>query len=159
MMRCSFTGHRVIPESHLASLEDLVSRAISYAYEKGCREFYTGGALGFDTLCAKQIIRFRLIHNDVRFILVLPCKDQSEKWSASQRGMYDFTLASADEIIYTSDEYTPSCMKKRNQALADICDILIAYAERERSGAGQTVAMAKRQGKEVYNLFGHVNCT
>ena len=156
MKGCSFTGHRAIPEMHIAPLEALVTRALNYAYEEGARKFYTGGALGFDTLCAKQIIRFKMLHPDVSFILVLPCKDQSDMWSERQRRMYEFTLENADEIIYTSDEYSPSCMKIRNQALAELCDMMVAYVGRERSGAGQTVSMAKKLGKNVYNLYNHV---
>lgn len=156
MNGCSFTGHRIIPETQAASLEDLVLRAIAYAYAQGCRNFYTGGALGFDTLCAKQIIRFRMSHPDARFILILPCKDQAWKWNGRQIEMYEFTLSSADEIIYVSEEYTPTCMKKRNKSLVDNCDLLIAYVERERSGAGQTVAMARAAEKQVYNLFPYV---
>ena len=157
MYGCSFTGHRVIPPEHVSSLENLVSRAINYAYEKGCRRFYAGGALGFDTMCAKHIIRFRMSHPDMKFILVLPCRDQAEKWSERQRDTYEFTLGAADEIIYTSDEYSPGCMKRRNQVLVDSCDMLIAYVERERSGASQTLLMAKKAGKEVYNLISGMN--
>ena len=156
MYGCSFTGHRVIPTEHVSSLENLVERAIEYAYEKGCRCFYAGGALGFDTMCAKRIIRFRLLHPDVKFVLVLPCKDQSQRWSERQKDLYECTLGAADEIIYTSEEYSSACMKIRNQVLVDKCDMLIAYVQRDRSGASQTLAMAKKAGKEVYNLFAHV---
>ena len=153
MKNCSFTGHRQIPDHHARPLADLLARAIDYAYGQGCRNFYTGGALGFDTLCARAIIRYRLLHRDVRLILVLPCRNQAQLWSDRQISSYEYTLAEADEIVYTSDEYDNECMRKRNAYLAEVCDMMIAYLGKTRSGAYQTVGMAKRLGKQVFNLY------
>ena len=153
MQVCAFTGHRKIEDRHKDRIDGLLLRAISFAYDNGCRTFATGGALGFDTLAAREIIRFRMSHPDVRFIVVLPCKNQSDSWSASQVNMYEYTLLNADEIEYVSDEYTDGCMKERNGRLADMCDMLIAYVSRPYSGSAQTVRMASATGKAVYNLY------
>lgn len=153
MQVCAFTGHRKIEDRHKDRIDGLLLRAISFAYDNGCRTFATGGALGFDTLAAREIIRFRMSHPDVRFIVVLPCKNQSDSWSASQVNMYEYTLLNADEIEYVSDEYTDGCMKERNGRLADMCDMLIAYVSRPYSGSAQTVRMASAAGKAVYNLY------
>ena len=153
MQTCAFTGHRKIEDRHKDRIENLLARAIAFAYENGCRLFVTGGALGFDTLAAKEIIRFRLSHPDVRLSIVLPCKNQSDSWSSSQVNMYEYTLFNADEIEYVSEEYTDKCMKERNQRLADMCDMMIAYVSRSYSGSAQTVRMASAQGKVVYNLY------
>lgn len=154
MKNCSFTGHRSIPQNHIKPLLALIERAVTYAYREGCRNFYTGGALGFDTMCAKTVLKFRLSNPDARLILVLPCKTQAERWSERQRSMYEYILMSADEVIYTSEEYTNGCMRKRNEQLVKLCDILIAYSGRESSGSAQTVRMAKTLNKIVYNLYG-----
>ena len=153
MRACSFTGHRRIKPEHKQAILGLLLRAVNYAYDNGCREFFTGGAIGFDTEAARAVLRFRIDHPDVRLILLLPCQDQDDGWSDSQRDSYGFILKSADEIRYTSDYYHNGCMKIRNQALVDSCDILIAYLSDSRSGAGQTVRMAEKQGKTVYNLY------
>ena len=153
MKGCSFTGHRKISKDVVPRLEGFVMRAIEYAYGLGCRSFYCGGALGFDTMAAKAVILFRMRHSDVRLIIIAPCKEQSASWSARERDMYDYVMASADEIELVSDEYTPDCMRKRNERLAQLCDIMIAYSGKQRSGSGQTVRMAERLGKPVYNLF------
>ena len=150
---CAFTGHRKIEDGHKGRIENLLLRAVAFAYENGCRTFVTGGALGFDTLAAKEIIRFRMSHPDVRLLVVLPCKNQSEAWSKSQVNMYEYTLFNADEIEYVSDVYTDRCMKDRNQRLADMCDMLIAYVSRPYSGSAQTVRMASAKGKVIYNLY------
>ena len=137
MQTCSFTGHRRIMPQHSDKLPVLLARAISYAYENGCRTFIAGGAIGFDTLAAREVIRFRISHPDVTLKLALPCVNQEVSWTEAQKSAYSYTLASADEIIYISEEYTDTCMKERNRYLAEHADILIAYVSRSASGAGQ----------------------
>lgn len=153
MKKCSFTGHRSVSESHYKKLESLLERAIEYAYAEGCRVFYTGGALGFDTMASKSVLSYRIKHNDVRLIVAVPCKNQSEKWNESDKDMYDYILANADEVVFCSEEYTKDCMKKRNTYLAETCDMLIAYSGKYASGSAQTLRMAQALGKEVYNLY------
>ena len=157
MEKCSFTGHRTIAYSHINKLEALLSRAIDFVYAEGCREFYTGGALGFDTMAAKKLLSFRMTHSDVRLIVVVPCENQAEKWKCSDREMYEYILSKADEVIFCSETYTSDCMKKRNEFLADVCDVLIAYSGRASSGSAQTVRMAEARGKTVYNLYRSVS--
>lgn len=152
MQICSFTGHRRIMPQHRDKLPELLLRAINYAYENGCRTFIAGGAIGFDTLVAREVIRFRISHPDVTLKLALPCVNQEANWTEEQKSAYAYTLAAADEIIYISDEYTDTCMKERNRYLAEHADLLIAYVSRAASGAGQTVRMAKERGVRVYNL-------
>lgn len=156
MEGCSFSGHRVITSSAVAPLKDLLRRAIGYAYEQGCRSFYCGGAVGFDTLAAKEIILFRVKHPDVRLILLLPCADQSEGWNSMQRAAYDYILTEADEAVILSDSYARGCMQKRNRALVDRADMLICYVGREGSGSSQTMHLAEKKGIPVYNLYAHI---
>ena len=153
MRACGFTGHRSIKEEHKQKLSELLSRAIGYAYEKGCRTFYGGGAIGFDTEDAREVIKFRISHPDVRLVLLLPCMDQADRWSDSQRSTYEYTLSCADEVVYISETYTDGCLKLRNQALAERSDMMISYVGRSTSGAAQTSRMAERLGKNVYNLY------
>ena len=154
MNGCSFTGHRAIPNEVRARLNGLLTRAIAYAYDNGCRSFYCGGALGFDTMAAKAIILFRMSHPDARLIILVPCKDQSLAWQWAAKDMYDYLLSAADEVVYVTDgAYTSDCMRRRNAMLAEVCDILIAYSGNPRSGSGQTVRMAQKLGKTVYNLY------
>lgn len=153
MLNCSFTGHRDVENGHINLVTDRLRRGIEYVYNEGCRNFLTGGAVGFDTMAAKEVILFRMSHTDVRLILVIPCKEQDKSWSCAQRDMYNYILSMADEIVYTGEEYTPHCMKRRNMYLAKNCDVLICYLGREMSGAGQTARMAEGLGKRVYNIY------
>ncbi len=150
---CSFTGHRLIKSEHLNKLPELLSRAIAFAYGEGCRNFYCGGAIGFDTFAAREVLRFRISHPDVRLVLILPCLSQAEKWSAAQKAAYEYILSAADETVYVSEEYTDSCMRDRNMRLVEAADILVAYVSNRRSGSAQTARMAAQAGKKVYNLY------
>ena len=153
MESCAFSGHRAIPASSGQALRDLLMRAITYAYEQGCRDFLAGGAVGFDTLAAREVIRFRIAYPDVRLVLLLPCIEQDVKWSEAQKDAYRYTLSVADEVVYLSDEYTKSCIRERNFMLASRADIMICYLGRRDSGSGQTAAMADKMGKQIYNLY------
>ena len=154
MRSCSFTGHRVIEKAAVPGVEQLLKKAIEYVYSEGCRTFFSGGAIGFDTMAAKAVVMFRMSHPDARLVIVIPCKNQSSAWADGAKEMYDYLLSVADEVIYASDDdYTRDCMRVRNQMLADLCDVMIAYVTNSRSGSAQTVRMAERQGKKVYNLY------
>lgn len=153
MKVCSFTGHRVIKAEHADKLAGFLDRAIEFAYSKGCRDFLTGGAIGFDTVAAEEVVKFRASHTDVRFVLVLPCVDQDAKWSAAQKARYAELLSEADEVTYVSRLFNSTCIKERNAYLAEHCDMLVSYVSHRNSGSAQTAAMAKARGKEIYNLY------
>ena len=156
-LACSFSGHRKIEQKLVPSVCEHLARAIRYAYDEGCREFCCGGAVGFDTLAAREVIKFRMSHADVRLVLYLPCINQNEKWSERQSDNYEYILSLADEIKYSSDEYTKTCMKERNQALAEVADILVVYVGYSSSGSAQTARMGEKLGKRVFNLYPSVN--
>lgn len=159
MLTCSFSGHRTVKPSHRAALPALLERAIEYAYGRGCRTFFTGGALGFDTYAARAVILFRIRHPQVKLVLLLPCQDQDARWSPGQRDAYRYVLSCADEVRYIAQDYTSACMRERNFSLAAAGDILICYVGREGSGSSQTRRMAQKMGKEVYNLYPSLEAT
>ena len=152
-MVCSFSGHRVIEPLHLREISPLIMRAINYAYENGVRIFVTGGAIGFDTLAARQVILFKMSHPDVRLHLIAPCINQADNWTAQQRLAYEFVLQNSDHVEYVCDEYKKGCMQIRNRRLAEECDMLVTYFSRQNTGTGQTVRMAEKMGKTVFNLY------
>ena len=149
---CSFTGHRTIPQAQLEQIRAAVARQIDSAYLCGCRSFFCGGAVGFDTLAAQEVIKYRNLHADVRLCLLLPCINQDRHWSKEQRSEYSKIISLADSVEYTSHYYSDECMKIRNMRLAECADLVVAYVNRWQSGAAQTVRMAQRMGKDVVNL-------
>lgn len=154
--RCCFTGHRQIPAAALAPLTHQLDLAILAVYNMGVREFYTGGAVGFDTLAAERVLFFRATHPDVRLVLLLPCRNQYERWPKEAIRRYREILAAADHYRYISEFYSDAAMRERNMALVRNTDICLAFVTHDASGAGQTMRAAERAGKSVVNLAGRI---
>lgn len=149
---CFFTGHRRIycdKETLVSFLREEILEKIN----KGVTIFITGGALGFDTLAAEQIIDMREDYDFIRLFLYLPCTDQSEDWSEEEKQRFEKIKKYANEIRYiTPDVYKVGCMKKRNRAMVEDADCGIAYFVKGLSGTSQTVKMAQEKGIEVVNI-------
>ena len=147
-----FTGHRDIYRAEGSEGFSVLVETIDSFIEKGYEYFVAGGALGFDTMAAEAVIKLRGKYPHVKLILMLPCKTQSLAWGAWQIRKYKKILAEADEIIYTSEEYTQSCMFERDRAMADASSVCIAYCNKEKGGTAYTVSYALKKGIAVTNL-------
>ena len=147
-----FSGHRLIPPQVQKPLADRLEALLVQLIESGHARFCAGGALGFDTLAAQTVLRLKECYPHIRLILVLPCRTQSHNWSAANRAVYDHILCRADEIVYTSDEYTNWCMQKRDRYLVDHSDICVCYLTKTTGGTAYTVDYARKKGLSVINL-------
>ncbi|MBR5632827.1 MAG: DUF1273 family protein [Clostridia bacterium] len=152
--QCFFTGHRTIPSGDLGLLSSAVDEEIERCYALGFRTFICGGAVGFDTLAACRVAVARKRHGDIELFLVLPCRNQTERWKDSRDvAVYQRLKGMADRIMYTSETYTSGCMHLRNRTMADMSDHCIAYYNNSgRGGTAYTVRYATEQGKTVTNL-------
>lgn len=149
---CFFTGHRKIScdESLLVSY---LREEILDQINGGATVFIAGGALGFDTLAAEQVIDMREDYDFIRLLLYLPCTDQDEDWNDDEKLRFEKIKAAADEIRYiTPGEYKVGCMKKRNRAMVENADCGISYSVRKVSGTSQTIKMAQEKGIQVINI-------
>jgi uncharacterized phage-like protein YoqJ len=149
---CAFTGHRRLAKADIPVLKKKLEETIESLINQGVYRYLSGGAVGWDTLAAKVILDFKAGNEAIKLIMVLPCRNQDEKWSAEDKAVYKEHLAAADEIVYGSEGYTADCMKKRNIRLVDDSDYCIAYMKHQRSGSSQTVRLAKEKGIPVFNL-------
>lgn len=157
---CFFTGHRKGLGNVIKDLLPKLKSNISYLYSKGVTDFCVGGALGFDTMAATQVLDLKRDHPDMRLILYLPYRNQSEHWKEDHKRFYDYILKNCDEIhyAYDGDVQNYSDAKKyllmRNRMMADISMYCIAfYSGSKRSGTGYTVEYAKKVGCEIINLY------
>lgn len=152
MQTCCFTGHRQLPPEEQAEIANRLERVIAALYQKGIRYYGAGGALGFDTLAAQTVIRLRESCPDMKLILILPCLTQTRGWRPEDVTEYESIKAHADKVVYTSQQYTPGCMHKRNRHLVDNSSVCICYLTRDSGGTAYTVRYAKKRGLEVINL-------
>lgn len=139
---CCFTGHRVIPIGEYEEIKQNLKDEISSLIGKGVIYYGCGGALGFDTLCAEVIIDLKTSFPHIKLILVLPCPEQADRWSETDRQRYEHIKEQADKIVYTSPHYTSDCMHKRNRHLVDNSGYCICYQRRETGGTAYTVNYA-----------------
>lgn len=153
---CCFTGHRSIPLKETLLLRIRLREKIRALAERGVITFLAGGALGFDTLAAQEVLRLREEElPQLQLGLVLPCLGQESRWSPEDAAVYHRLLRRADEVIYTGDQYTRSCMFVRNRYLVDHSAFCLCYLTRPgRSGTGYTVEYAREKGLAVFNLAG-----
>ena len=102
-----FSGHRVFQDP-TADIEKKLDKAVRDCISKGAECFITGGALGFDTLAARTVIRLRKEFPQIKLILALPCPPQAQtlKWSAAQVAEYREILGLADDVRILSQTYT-----------------------------------------------------
>ena len=151
-LTCCFTGHRQLPTYELDVLEARLERTLRRLIEDGFTYFGAGGAKGFDTLAAQTVLRLREEYDHIRLILVLPCENQADGWTAEERATYEDIKRRADKVVYISRAYTEDCMKRRNRHLIDHSAVCVAYFREYGGGTGYTVQYAERQGVQVIHM-------
>lgn len=149
---CCFTGHRKIPPETISEISQRLEIIVVQLIEGGCTYFYSGGALGFDTLAAQTVLKCRTKYPEIKLVLVLPCKNQAERWSAENKEVYEKVLSVADEVIYTSQAYFKGCMHKRNRYLVDHSNICVCYLTKNTGGTAYTVNYAISKRLAIHNV-------
>lgn len=143
---CCFTGHRIIRTQDRVDITERLYSAVYELYEKGITHFISGGALGFDMLAAETVIKMRETNfSDITLELMLPCRNQADKWYDSEKNRYSQILAAADKITYISEEYNPMCMALRNRKMVDAAVHCIAYVYKSFGGTAYTVKYANEK--------------
>ncbi len=152
-----FTGHRrinkILLPPLLVQLQSLLEQSIFY----GFTDFYTGGAIGWDTYCAQTILDLREDYPGIALHLVLPCskEEQTARWSTKQQAAYNCIYEKADSCEFISEHYSKTCMRLRNKRLIELADLCFCYCnnpESGRSGTAQTIRMAQQKRIPVLNL-------
>ena len=148
-----FTGHREIDPEMEHNVRALVREAVKIYIKRGYDCFISGGAMGFDTIAAEEVIRLREEGNDIKLLLALPCKKQTVKWTCNDKvNRYANITEAADGVVYTSDGYFNGCMHVRNRFMVDNSSVCIAYLTSSKGGTAYTCTYAEKKGKELVNL-------
>ncbi len=149
---CFFTGHRFIGFDEASKIRSRLNEELLTAINAGYTRFISGGAVGFDTLAAEQVVLLRKDY-DIVLALYLPCINHSRNWRESDKIRFEQIFSLADEIHYvTNESYKNGCMKKRNSAMVDASDLCIAFLKNMQSGTAQTVKMAQEKGIDIINI-------
>lgn len=151
---CFFTGHRILKYTN--ELEKELERTLTELINDGVTDFYAGGALGWDTICANMVLNLKKSFPHIKLHLILPCSpdEQCKKWDSDQKAEYYKIYDLADSAEALSVKYYDGCMKKRNARLTELGSICVCYWNGEhRGGTFQTINMAVGKIKRTINLF------
>ncbi len=152
---CCFTGHRNIPDADGLWIRKRVRQEIKALSQQGIEIFFAGGAKGFDTFAAQEIVRLREENMpQLRLVLALPYLGQDKNWAAKDSAAYHALIRKADEVIYVSDCYKKGCYLLRDRYMVDNSAYCLCYLNRNqrRSGTAYTIRYARLQGLPVINL-------
>lgn len=149
---CCFSGHRDIPAAEREGLERLLDRYIEELSQFGVNQFLCGGALGFDTMAARAVLRAREKKEGLALLLAIPYRGIEKHRTEADRLEFEEILTQADSVHYIADTYDRDCMLRRNRYMVERSGICIAYMTHNSGGTAYTVAQALKKGIEVINL-------
>lgn len=149
---CCFTGHRNLTADEYQIISCRLEKAIVCLIKKGVCYFGSGAALGFDILSAQAVLKLKSEYPQIKLILVLPCREQTNKWKQEDIDIYNDIKSKCDKFVYTSEHYYRGCMFKRNRHLVDNSGYCICYMNKNIGGTAYTVNYAKERGLQIYNI-------
>ena len=150
---CCLSGHREIPSDELADVMRRVELAVRELVERGVVYYGVGGAIGFDTECAKLLLRLRdTDFPHMRVILVYPFDGYMSRWSRGQREEAMGLLERYDKVVRVAERGSRGVYLQRNRKLVDGSSCCICYCTRRTGGTAYTVEYAESRGLEVYNV-------
>ena len=151
MAVCMFTGHRPkgLPfgynerDSHCKKLKKVLKKLILKKIKiENVTSFLCGMALGTDMFAAEIVLELKRKFRNITLTAVLPCRTQAARWNKESIARYELILAKCDKIIVLQDEYTPSCMHKRNSYMVEHSDCVIAVWSGIEGGTANTIHFA-----------------
>lgn len=141
---CALTGHRVLSSSFDRNLVKAELKSIA---KKGYEYFLDGMALGFDSECFRVLEELRAEGENIKIVAVVPCSDQSAKFTLAQKVEYDRMLKSADLVVAEEKTYYEGCMFARNDFLVDNASIVVAgWRGVKTGGTYYTLSRAEKTG-------------
>lgn len=149
----AFTGHRNMNREDVLLLPSLLEDTILRLYRRGAIVFRAGGAMGFDMLAALKVLDMRERLPQIELELILPCKNQTERWDAASVRTYNYILNNSTRHSFLYDSYVDGCMLARDRRLIDGADACVAYCARSHGGAAYTCAYALKKNVELINLY------
>ena len=151
MAVCMFTGHRPkgLPfgynerDSRCKKLKkELKKLILNKIKNENVTTFLSGMALGTDMFAAEIVLELKRKFRNITLTAVLPCRTQAARWNNEAIARYELILAKCDKIIVLQDEYTQSCMPKRNLYMVEHSDCIIAVWSGTEGGTANTIRFA-----------------
>ena len=168
------TGHReksILPYNndpsnlHMtrSAVRLMLYRYIEMAIEKGYSDFFSGLAEGTDLWAAEYVLMKKQKNDDLRLIGAMPFLKHSRFFDTDARSLLCNVENNADCVVLINNDpdivygktrgigKSPDLYRERNYFMVDNSSAVIAFLDgsNPRSGTGQTVSYAMRQGRIV----------
>ena len=168
------TGHReksIIPYKddpanlHMtrSAVRLMLYKYIEMAIEKGFTDFFSDLAEGTDLWAAEYVLMKRQKNKDIRLIGVMPFLKHSRFFNSDTRSLLRNVENNADCVILINSDpdiaygktrgfgKSPDLYRDRNYFMVDNSSAVLAFLDSgsPRSGTGQTVNYALKQGRKV----------
>lgn len=110
-----------------------------------------GMAIGFDMSVARACSNL-----GVPFVAYVPFVGQENAWPEVQRKSYTYLLGRASAVkVITDGGFSPAVMQRRNEAIVDDSDSLIAlWNGKPDGGTYNCLRYAEKKGVPIINLWG-----
>lgn len=144
-----FTGHRRILHK---DVEKRLEEIISVLAEDGFVNFIAGGALGFDTLAEKCVLRLKEKYPFIRLLIALPYRAHGTNWGDKHFDEYKSIVSRADAVVVLSEEYHRGCMHVRNRYIVDCSSVCVSYRYKKTGGTAYTEDYAIKKGLTVISV-------
>ena len=111
--------------------------------------------IGWDMLCAEEVLKLREQHSDVRLIIAIPFQGQELQYSEKDKYRYKAIFEAADhQEFITYGDYDKDVYHKRNDWMIAYSSEIIAYdSGKPHSGTASTVRKVMLSGVEVLNIY------
>lgn len=151
---CCFTGHRdIVRGTKRALATELLKCIEELVTERGVKDFYVGGAVGFDALAAKAVIYLKKNkYPQLRLLLTVPFEGHYLGWSEEKQREYIEIREAADEYLAISLRPSKSAFLARNRFMVDHSEICVVYIRHDGGGSEYTAAYARRNGKDIIRI-------
>lgn len=135
-----------------ADLKERIRFEIEKSIKDGAENFFSGMARGVDMWCAEIVLELKKTYPQIKLTAIIPCSAQTTGWTNDEIKRYQRILNECHRKFIISQNYTKSCMMKRNQALVDSCDVLIAVFDGQKGGTANTVKYAQSKGRKIITI-------
>lgn len=119
---------------------------------------HSGMALGADLIWAQALVELKQKHpGAIQFVADLATPNQSNRWSETQKQIYQELLTNADTVVDHSKKQhaaNENVFDARDNAMVENADIILAVfnPSLENSGTGKAINRAKEFNKQVVSF-------
>lgn len=158
MKTISFTGHRPdklggYNENNATAIwvKDQLSFLIRDYINKDFTKFIWGGALGTDTWAAIEVLKLQKEYPDILLTLYQPFEGMDAKWYDSSKRIFNDLRYKSNSVVTVCDGgYAAWKMQRRNEAMVNNSDLIIAVWDGSSGGTGNCVQYAESQKKPIH---------